>query len=298
MFSKKLLIGFITLCSFSLHSAAADSELIKTDVETWLDNPLKGFVEQTEMSPPEYCHFLMQSNPTEKFRCKIVQFQSKKYIILDKAESNPAMDLEKATSSDACDPEALEYSNNFWRLYFSYLNFSENKETFVSNTKEEREAARHSLDLLAEQPLTKFKQFLSVSTCRNARVASGLLLQFGNVCRTQAELSESLMLDSDWSIRNSATQCVGKWITSRDLETQKRLVDKAVKQMQLIHHTDRNKAIGLIMVAAARNKDIARYISKNYLNEIKHLGKIARIPNITGPVKSVLMAVQEVSVVR
>ena len=289
MLVKKILIIFTVLWSLSLHSAFADTGK-KTDVESWLNSPPKGFVDQTEMSPPDYCHFLVQLNPTEKFKCIIVQFQSKKYIILNKPESDPAMDLEKATSSDACDPEALEYSNNFWKLYFSYLNFPEDKETFVSKSKEEREAARHSLDLLAEQSSTKFQQFLNTTTCRNARVASGLLLQFGNVCRTQPELSESLMLDSDWSIRNSATQCEAKWIVSRDIETQKRIVDKAVKQMQLIHHTDRNKAIGLIMVAATRNKDIARYISNNYVTEITQLGKTAKITNITDPVKSILMA--------
>lgn len=293
MVCRKLLIAFVASLSFAIHSAYADSDSIKYDVESWLDVPIKGYAEQTDMSPPDYCHFLVESNPATKFRCVVVQFQNKKYIILNKAESDPSMELERAVSGDACDPTALEYSNNFWKLYFSYLNYSENKETHVANTKEDRDAARRSLDTLADQPLSRFKEFLAPLTCRNARVASALLLQFGTVCRAQPEISEKLMLDPDWSIRNSATQCVSKWITSKDLDTQKRLIDNAFKQMQFIHHTDRNKSIGLIMTATTRNKEIAQYVSKNYLSQLDQLGKIAKIPNIKDSVKAIQLAAHE-----
>lgn len=293
MLRKKLLMACAVLFSFAGHVASAESNLIKYDVESWLDQTLIGYAEQTDMAPPDYCHFLVESNPATKFRCVVVQFQSKKYIILNKAESDPAMDLERAANSDACDSTALKFSNNFWKLYFSYLNFSENKETYVANTKEDRDAARRDLDTLADQPLSPFKEFLSPSTCRNARVASALLLfQFGTVCRTQPEISEKLMLDSDWSIRNAATQCVSKWVTSKDVETQKRLVDKAFKQMQFIHHTDRNKSIGLIKLAATRNQEIAEYVAKNYLSQLDRLGKNAKIPNIKDSVNAIQLAVQ------
>lgn len=54
-------------------------------------------------------------------------------------------------------------------------------------------------------------------------------------------------------------------VTDKLHKTQKHLVDNAMKQMQLIHRTDRNKAIGLVKVAATRNKEIAIYISKKVM---------------------------------
>lgn len=273
---------FITLIGLASGRVVAQANAPKYEVESWLDKPVVGYVEQTDMEPQKFCHGLVESNPTEKFRCLVVQYRDQKYVILNKAEPDARMERDRDESNIGCDEDASAYSNDFWKLYKPFMDFS--------TSKAERDSAAAELQAFAAQPVSRYERFLAPSACRNARVAASQLLPFSSICRTHPQIAEDHMLDPDWAVRNTATQCIVRWILDRDVASQKRVVDLAFKQLQLIHHTDRNKAIALIAAIASRNAEIAAYVAKNHLAEVEKVARIAKIPNIAEPANRILRA--------
>lgn len=268
------LLGF----TFALVTLAKAQEGTTTRIESWLHHPAAGVALETALPPGEYCRDFLERNTGRGLRCGVVRYPGgMAAITLDEPDASLQPPSGQATP---CDTEFATRVEQAQAPLFDAAH--------PLPDAQQRASMDARLNAIAEQHAAQLVSLLEASNCARVRRAAAGLLRHTPMCRGAATPILPFVNDADFAVRNGAAQCINTAVIYMTAADRIRATDLAFEQLDRPNHSDRNKALAIILNALTADPRVVSHVRGHYLPRLQRVANNSTLPNVGGLAKELL----------